>query len=237
VTPSNTKPSREGEENPSQSTLDRRRFLTYVVAAPALVVAARIGLDASTPTAAGAAIPTLPAIADVMDTGDLLIAAGLPTAYLITIEVTPHGTVHFSMPRAEVGQGVTTAIAMLIADEMDVTLDRVSVTLSDARPELLFNQFTGGSNTIRSLYTPVRHVAAAARARLIAAAANQWGVPVGGLSTNAGVVSGPGGKTATYGSLSVMAASSVLASITATPTPESQFALVGTPTASTREIL
>jgi len=56
-----------------------------------------------------------------------------------------NGTASFALPRAEVGQGITTAVAMLIADELDLPLDQVEMSLADARPELLFNQLTGGS--------------------------------------------------------------------------------------------
>ncbi len=52
----------------------------------------------------------------------------------------------------------------------------MDVVLDDARPELLWNQLTGGSNSVHSLYTPMRAVAAAARARLVTAAARRFGV-------------------------------------------------------------
>ena len=84
--------------------------------------------------------------------------------------VNKDGTATFALPRAEVGQGITTSTAMLIAEELDLDIGKVSVTLADARPELLFNQLTGGSNTTRSTYTAVRTAAALARARLVDAA-------------------------------------------------------------------
>jgi isoquinoline 1-oxidoreductase beta subunit len=58
----------------------------------------------------------------------------------------PDGTVSFAMPRAEVGQGITTAVAMTIAEEMDVLVSRVRVTLADARPELTWNQISCGTH-------------------------------------------------------------------------------------------
>ena len=81
------------------------------------------------------------------------------------------------LPRAEVGQGLTTAFAQIVADELDARIADVDVQLDDARPELLFNQLTGGSNSVHSLYAPMRTVAAAARARLVTAAAQRWGLP------------------------------------------------------------
>ena len=94
----------------------RREFLGYVLAAPTLVVAAKLGKDAVTPDAAGAAVPSLPEPSDLMDLGDVLTLAAVPTSGLITIQLNPDGTASFALPRAEVGQGVTTAIAMLIAE-------------------------------------------------------------------------------------------------------------------------
>ncbi len=133
------------------------------MAAPVLVAAA--DLRAAAP--AQAAIPTVQAV-DLFDLSDLLTDAALTTASLITVTVNPDGTVSFALPRAEVGQGITTAIAMVIADEMDLPLDKVDMTLADARPELVFNQITGGSNSVHSLYDQVRVAAAIAKGRLTA---------------------------------------------------------------------
>lgn len=208
----------------------RRRFLTYLVAAPTLAVATKIGLDVYEPGSAEAAIPTLPAPADLVDLGDLLILAGTPTAHMLVLSVDEEGVAHFRLPREEVGQGLTTAVAMLVAEELDTPLDRVRIQLDDARPELLFNQLTGSSNSIRSLYDPVRHTAAAARARLVGAAAQQWGLTASELTVRRGVVVAPDGRTASYGSLSAAAASLDLGSLAVTPKKESEHALVGTPT-------
>ncbi|MDX3639030.1 xanthine dehydrogenase family protein molybdopterin-binding subunit [Streptomyces sp. MB09-02B] len=208
----------------------RRRFLTYLVAAPTLAVATKIGLDVYEPGSAEAAIPTLPAPADLVDLGDLLILAGTPTAHMLVLSVDEEGVAHFRLPREEVGQGLTTAVAMLVAEELDTPLDRVRIQLDDARPELLFNQLTGSSNSIRSLYDPVRHTAAAARARLVRAAAKQWGLSARELTMRQGVVVAPDGRTASYGSLSAAAASLDLGYLTVTPKKESEHTLVGTPT-------
>jgi isoquinoline 1-oxidoreductase subunit beta len=212
-----------------RSGIRRREFLGYVLAAPTLVVAAKLGKDALTPKAAGAAVPSLPEPSDLMDLGDVLTLAAAPTSGLITIQVNPDGTAAFALPRAEVGQGITTAIAMLVAEELDLPLGQVDISLADARPELVFNQLTGGSNTIRSMYTPVRTAAALARQRLLSAAAEQWRVPVDSLTTSGGVVRSASGKSATYGSLATAAAASrtTLASVQLTDAPD--FTVVGTP--------
>ncbi len=185
----------------------RRGFLGWVLAAPTLMAGAAVvvagGVDSEP---AGASIPGIPEPSDLYDLSDLLNDAALPTSGLVTVTVNTDGTVSYALPRAEVGQGLTTAVAMIIADELDVPIESVHVTLSDARPELLWNQITGGSNSVHSLYTPLRTAAALARNRLVAAAAAQWNVSASTLTTSAGVVKGAGGKTATYGSLATAAA-------------------------------
>jgi isoquinoline 1-oxidoreductase beta subunit len=204
----------------------RRRFLTMLVAAPTLVVATRL---VGPETNALASLKS-PGVADVMDLGDVLTLAAKPTSQMLVLEVRDDGTVRFQLPRAEVGQGITTAVAMLVAEELDVPLGDIEVHLDDARTELLFNQLTGGSNSIRSMYEPVRSTAALARARLVAAAAERWGVPAAELSTRGGAVVGPDGRSARYGALSADAARASLRSSAATPKPESEHSLVGTPT-------
>jgi isoquinoline 1-oxidoreductase beta subunit len=185
-----------------KSDVNRRTFLGWVLASSTLVVAAPLVLDADE---AGASIASLPEPSDLFDLSDLLTDATLATAHLVTVTVNSDGTVSYALPRAEVGQGITTAVAMIIADEMDVPIESVKVSLSDARTDLLFNQITGGSNSIHSLYTPLRTAAALARQQLVAAAAVKWSVSADALTTRNGIVSGAG-RSATYGALAKSAA-------------------------------
>ena len=182
--------------------VSRRKFLGWVVASSTLVVAAPLVLGSED---ADAVIPSPPEPSDLVDLTDVLTYATLPTSLLVTVTVNPDGTVAYALPRAEVGQGLTTAVAMIIADEMDVPIDSVHVTLSDARTNLFGNQLTGGSNSIHSLYTPLRTAAALARQQLVAAAAAKWNVSADKLSTRNGMVSGAG-RSASYGSLATAAA-------------------------------
>ena len=168
-----------GDAEPAEEAPGRRRFLGYLIAAPVLALGVKLGSDVADAPAANAAeasIPTPPLPADIIDLGDILILAAAPTADMLTLTVNSDGTVDFQLPREEVGQGIATAIAMLIADEMNIPLTSVHMHLQRATPALLFNQITGGSNSVRSLYTPVRTVAAAAKGRLTAAAAGRLGV-------------------------------------------------------------
>ncbi|MBD0708697.1 isoquinoline 1-oxidoreductase [Streptomyces sp. CBMA291] len=210
----------------------RRRFLGYVLAAPTLTVAARLGADVLAPGEAAAAtpglVPSLPGPAELLDLNELLTLAALPTSGLLTIRLDAEGTAHFALPRAEVGQGVTTSSAMIVAEELDLPLDRVKVTLADARPELLFNQLTGGSNTTYSTYTPLRVAAAVARGRLLHAAALVLGEAVETLTTKAGTVLSPAGRILGYGELAVRAAVLSDAAVAVTLKDPARFRVVGT---------
>src|SRR5882757_3583650 len=205
--------------------LRRRRFLGYLLAAPTLAVAVQ-WFD---PPRADAAVPTLPQPEDLFDLGDLQNLAATPTANLVSVQMNRDGSASFAVPRAEVGQGITTAVAMMVAEELDLPLDKVSVTLADARPELLMNQLTGGSNSVRSIYTPVRTAAAITRQRLVATAAQQWGVKDSELTTRNGVISHASGRTASYASLAVAAASSKVEAATVQLKSTSDFKVLGTP--------
>ncbi|MGV9915194.1 molybdopterin cofactor-binding domain-containing protein [Streptomyces tendae] len=177
---------------------------------------------------ARADIPS-PEITELVDLNDVMTAAALPTSGLIAVEVNTDGTVSFALPRTEVGQGITTSTAMLIAEELGIPLARVHITLADARPELLFNQLTGGSNTTFSTYTPIRVAAAIARDRLLQAAATEWGADVAELTWEAGVVTGPGNRSAGIGELSRKAAGARTEEVSVGLKPRDMFTVIGKP--------
>ncbi|MET9594313.1 molybdopterin cofactor-binding domain-containing protein [Streptomyces sp. NPDC006516] len=204
--------------------LDRRKFLGFVLAAPTLVTAAQL-VPAEQ---ARADVPSAD-ITELVDLNDVMTLAALPTSGLITVQVNTDGTVSFALPRAEVGQGITTSTAMLIAEEMDVPLDKVRVTLADARPELVFNQLTGGSNTTIATYTPIRVAAAVARGRLLEAAATVFGAALTEVTIRAGVVLGPAGRSIGIGALAEKAAAVRTQQVTAELKPAEQFTVIGTP--------
>jgi isoquinoline 1-oxidoreductase subunit beta len=222
--PNGSPPSPDGA-----SGLGRRHFLGYLVAAPTLAVVVQYGLDAAHPREAEAALPSPPQPEEIFDLGDMQNLAAAPTSGLISVQVNPDGTASFAVPRAEVGQGMTTAVAMMIAEELDLPLDKVKVVLADARPELLMNQLTGGSNSMRSIYVPVRTAAAIARQRLVATAARRLGVPMSELTTENGRVRHTGGRTVTYGALAEAAASTRTVRVEAQLKSPSDFTILGTP--------
>jgi len=213
---------RDDQAGPARA-VSRRRFIGYLIAAPTLVAGAQLAVEPAV-----AAVPTHQAV-DEYDLTDLLTDATKPTAHLITVEVNADGTVSFAMPRAEVGQGITTAVAMTIADEMDLPLDRVRVSLADARPELVWNQLTGGSNSMHSLFFPVRVAAAIAREQLVSAAVQTLGGAPGGVSVRDGVITLPDGRSVSYGSLATAAAVPRTRLVGARLKPRSHYRLIGTP--------
>jgi isoquinoline 1-oxidoreductase beta subunit len=206
--------------------ISRRRFLGYVIAAPTLVTGVRWvgGAPASAQT-----LPSGGQIAEHYDLLDFLRDAARPTANLITITVNEDGTVGFELHRTEVGQGISTAIAMVIADEMDLPLESVRITQADARPELLFNQLTGGSNSMYTIYHPVRLAAAVARQRLLAAAAIVLESAASSLTFADGLIRTPDGSSVGIGELTRSAASAVTEAVEVEPKSPDDQTIVGTP--------
>jgi isoquinoline 1-oxidoreductase beta subunit len=205
--------------------MGRRAFMGYVLAGATLAVAAELPLAAT----AHAAVPSVPQIPELYDLEDMQTDAARPTSALIKIVMHEDGTASFELPRMEVGQGITTSTAMIIAEELDLPVDKVRVTLAPARPELLLNQLTGGSNTTVSMFTPVRVAAAIARKALLEAAAIELGSAIGLLQSKAGVISAPDGSSVSYGELAVKAASSTVKVVEADLKPSSEFSVIGKP--------
>src|SRR5690349_9829290 len=203
--------------------LSRRRFIGFIVGGATLAVAA----DLSMGGAAYGAIPSLPQVPEYYDLGDLQTQSALPTSALITIVMHTDGTASFELPRMEVGQGITTSTAMIIAEELDLPVEKISVALAPARPELLWNQLTGGSNTTESTFTPVRVAAALARKCLIEAAALELGYAVGFLTTRAGKVFAPNGSSIGYGDLATAAASPTTQAVEVDLKPRSGYQVIG----------
>jgi isoquinoline 1-oxidoreductase beta subunit len=155
----------------------------------------------------------------------------MPNAF---IKIEPTGAITLIMPNAEVGQGIHTAAAMLIAEELEVGLDQV--TLEAAPPDeskysdpLLGEQATGGSSSIRGDWVRLREAGAAARTMLVSAAAKQWKADPGTCQAQHGaVVHKPTGRTLPYGALVAAAATMPVPAAVQTK-PPAEFKLVGTP--------
>ena len=129
------------------------------------------------------------------------------------IRIAGDGRVTLVMPQVEMGQGVYTSIAMIMAEELDA--DFAQLTLEHAPPDeahyanpMLGVQATGNSNSIRAFWKPLRTAGATTRAMLVMAAAQQWGVDTTSCSTAAGqVIHAASGRKLGYGALAPRAAS------------------------------
>jgi isoquinoline 1-oxidoreductase beta subunit len=109
------------------------------------------------------------------------------------IRIDPAGTTTLVMPQVEMGQGVYTAVAMILAEELDADYQQVVLEHAPPNDKLYANplfgiQVTGNSNSIRAFWKPLREAGAAARAMLIQAAAQQWRVDPASCTAAAGQV-------------------------------------------------
>lgn len=128
------------------------------------------------------------------------------TAYL---EVSPDGSVRLYSPTTEMGQGTHTGHAVIIADELGVDLERVSVVTAEPGDPFRRNgqMGSGGSWGVRAWYQPLRKASAQAREVLIAAAATQWSVPAAECRLEHGeVVHAPSQRRQGIGALASVAA-------------------------------
>lgn len=126
------------------------------------------------------------------------------------IHVRADGKIVIQVNRLEFGQGVQTALPMLLADEMDADWSQVIAELAPAadvyRDPLFGIQMVGGSGSIARSFQQYRELGARAKAMLVAAAAAQWKVEASQCRTQASVVYGPSGQSAKYAELAESAA-------------------------------
>ena len=118
------------------------------------------------------------------------------------LELHPDGTATVTVPQTELGQGVLTSLAVLVAEELELSLDRVSTRIAEADAARYGNQTTAGSNSVRTRFLPMRRAGATAREMLRAAAASRWGVPPTECLPADGVIGHPEtGRSFRYGEL------------------------------------
>jgi aerobic-type carbon monoxide dehydrogenase small subunit (CoxS/CutS family) len=131
------------------------------------------------------------------------------------IRVKADGTIIVYSSQVEMGQGVHTGLATIVAEELDADFDAIQVVNAangaTASGDVYGNplaggfQLTGASTSTRAFWLRYRKIAAQARARLIAAAAEAWQVPPTEIQTASSVLSHHSGRRATYGELAVRA--------------------------------
>src|SRR5215831_3474998 len=126
------------------------------------------------------------------------------------VHVRPDGQVFITVNRLEFGQGVQTALPMILADEMDADWSHVTAELApaaDVYKDPLFGiQMVGGSGSIAHSFQQYRELGAKTRAMLVATAADRWKVTPDQCRTESSVVYGPGNRTVRYGELAQDAA-------------------------------
>jgi CO/xanthine dehydrogenase Mo-binding subunit len=177
-------------------TVSRRDFVVAIAGAGGgLLLGCRVegrrALPSSTETAASAP------------------AAFAPNAY---VRIASNGAVTVMLPQAEMGQGVYTALPMLVAEELGVGLDQVKVEHAPGDDRLYANpllgfQVTGASSSVRGFYKPLRQAGATARTMLVAAAAQSWGVEPASCQADKGMVLHPQtGRKLSYGDVADRAA-------------------------------
>jgi len=116
------------------------------------------------------------------------------------IRLDDSGDITILVHKSEMGQGVWTALPMIVAEEMDADWRRVRAERAPTRPDL--DTATGGSSSVRESWDALRKAGAAARAMLIDAAARQWKVSASECTTSAGeVIHSPSRRRLAYGSL------------------------------------
>src|SRR6202166_2768748 len=150
------------------------------------------------------------------------------------IRIDTAGKTTLVMPQVEMGQGIYTGVAMILAEELDA--DFSSIVLEHAPPDekLYANpafgiQATGGSTSVRAFWKPLRNAGAGARAMLVQAAARQWQVePASCTASNGEVIHSASGRKLSYGALAHAASSQTPPKDVALKDPR-DFVLIGKP--------
>ena len=195
----------------SSPILERREFLRASVAAGGLLIAFRV-----------------PALARAAPAGvhDLE-----PNAF---VRITHGGAVTVIINKAEMGQGVCTSLAMVLAEELDADWKKVGFAFAPVDPVYAHPgfgiQMTGGSTSTLAMTEPMRKAGAAARAVLVLAAAKKWSVAASELRTEEGaVIHDASGQRAGYGDL-IDDATGIEAPADVPLKDPASFRLVGKPT-------
>jgi isoquinoline 1-oxidoreductase subunit beta len=166
--------------------LSRRDFLkTGTIAGGGLLLGVQIPrLDASEPGAAG-------------------VTTFKPNAFIL---IDSDESVTLTINHSEMGQGVYTSLAMILAEELECDWKRVKVVAAQVDPAFNHTEFglqmTGGSTSVRTEFERLRKFGATARTMLVAAAAAEWSLPADECAAEQGrVIHAASGLQATFGSL------------------------------------
>lgn len=163
-------------------------------------------------------------LSDNLSAASVADAVFSPNAY---ITINSSGLITLMAPNPEIGQGVKTALPMILAEELNVKWDTVEVDMAPLDPKF-GSQVAGGSGAIRGRFMPIRKAGATARVMLISAAAQQWGVAETDCYAEDGfVINKASGKKLGYGELAAKAATLPVPTDVALKDPK-DFKIIGT---------
>ena len=147
------------------------------------------------------------------------VAAGTLHTPNAWVHIADDNSITLISARSEMGQGVYTSMPMLIAEELNVDVTKITVAAAPPGAQyanaFLGAMITGGSTSVREGWEKLRVAGAQVREMLVAAAAQEWGVDASTIKANNGMLTGPGGKKATYGQMAQAASKQ--------PVPEKPF--------------
>ena len=147
------------------------------------------------------------------------VAAGTLHTPNAWVHIADDNSITLISARSEMGQGVYTSMPMLIAEELNVDVTKITVAAAPPGAQyanaFLGAMITGGSTSVREGWEKLRVAGAQVREMLVAAAAQEWGVAASAVKADNGMLTGPGGKKATYGQMAEAASKQ--------PVPEKPF--------------
>ena len=169
--------------------MDRRRFLTVgALTGGGLLIGMHVRLGK-------------------LDAAELIETSATDFTPNAFISISSSGAVSLIAPNSEMGQGIKTSLPMIVAEELDVAWEQVTIAQGDLNPAY-GRQFSVGSQSTPSNFTPLRRAGATARAMLVEAAAQTWSVPASECTTERGaVIHRASNRRATYGELATKAGS------------------------------
>jgi isoquinoline 1-oxidoreductase subunit beta len=155
-----------------------------------------------------------------------------PNPFDAWIHVKPSGQISLIVAKSEMGQGIKTGLAMILAEEAAVDFNSVSVEQAETRPDIYPHMGTGGSGSTQENFMPLRRAGATVRELMITAAAAKWNVPKSECVAKKGtVVHARSSRKATYGELVEAAAKLPLPDPAKVPLKdEKDFEIIGHPT-------
>ncbi len=151
-----------------------------------------------------------------------------PNPFDAWVHISPDNRVTLILEKSEMGQGIMTAVPMILAEELSVDWRNIVVQQAPTNPEI-YDHGTGGSGSVAGCWLPMRRAGAAAREMLIAAAAARWNVnPNTCKASNGGVLHGARNNFLTYGQLADDAARLPIPNLNTVPLKNSDdFTIVG----------